>query len=300
MANAPSKRLGKGIGSLLSNKHATDSLGGDGKLWVSRDEIRPNREQPRIALDKGVERLAESLRRHGMMQPILVTHRPEGGYEILAGERRWRAAELAGMKSVPVILREGTLSGDERLELALIENVQREDLDSIEKARGCSRLMTEYQLTQEEVALKLGYQRSTVANLVRLLDLPIEIQHDVSRETISAGHARALLQLRDSPLQAQAWQEIKANDVSVRGAEKLCSTLAKGERSPKHLPRTAKPAWAAELQDRLTRSLGLRAEIKLHGRGGGKLVLHFAELDDLDRLVQGINLPSEMEDLTAG
>ncbi len=201
MANAPSKRLGKGIGSLLSNKHATDSLGGDGKLWVSRDEIRPNREQPRIALDKGVERLAESLRRHGMMQPILVTHRPEGGYEILAGERRWRAAELAGMKSVPVILREGTLSGDERLELALIENVQREDLDSIEKARGCSRLMTEYQLTQEEVALKLGYQRSTVANLVRLLDLPIEIQHDVSRETISAGHARALLQLRDSPLQ---------------------------------------------------------------------------------------------------
>lgn len=300
MANPSSKRLGKGIGSLLSNRHATDSVGGDGKLWVSRDDLQPNSEQPRLAVDKGIERLAESLRRHGMMQPIVVTMRPEGGYEILAGERRWRASELAGMKSVPVILREGTLSGDERLELALIENIQREDLDSIEKAKGCARLMSEYKLTQEDVATKLGYQRSTVANLVRLLELPAEIQADVSRETITAGHARALLKLQGTPLQAQAWQEIKAGEMSVRGTEKLCATLSKGERAPKHVARNAKPAWAAELQDKLTRSLGLRAEIKLHARGGGKLVLHFAELDDLDRLVQSVDMPSEMEELLQG
>jgi ParB family chromosome partitioning protein len=300
MANPSSKRLGKGIGSLLSNRHASESAGGDGKLWVSREDLQPNSEQPRLAVDKGIERLAESLRRHGMMQPIVVTQRADGGYEILAGERRWRASELAGMKSVPVILREGTLSGDERLELALIENIQREDLDSIEKAKGCARLMSEYSLTQEDVAAKLGYQRSTVANLVRLLELPEEIQADVSRETISAGHARALLKLQGTSLQAQAWQEIKAGEMSVRGTEKLCATLAKGERAPKHIARSAKPAWAAELQDKLTRSLGLRAEIKLHARGGGKLVLHFAELDDLDRLVQSVHIPSEMDELLQG
>ncbi|MCP4771116.1 MAG: ParB/RepB/Spo0J family partition protein [Planctomycetes bacterium] len=297
MVNPSSKRLGKGIGSLLSNRHATDVEGSEGKLWVSRELLTPNSEQPRVAVDKGVERLAESLRRHGMMQPIVVTVQSDGSYEILAGERRWRASELAGMKSVPIIVREGSLSGDEKLELALIENIQREDLDSIEKAKGCARLMSEYNLTQEDVAAKLGYQRSTVANLVRLLDLPVEIQDDVSRETITAGHARALLKLQDTPLQAQAWQEIKAGEVSVRGAEKLCASLAKGGREPKHMPRASKPAWAAELQDKLTRSLGLRAEIKLHARGGGKLVLHFAELDDLDRLVREVDMPSELEEL---
>ena len=300
MANPSSKRLGKGIGSLLSNRHATEAESGDGKLWVSREDLKPNSEQPRLVVDKGIERLAESLRRHGMMQPIVVTQHVDGSYEILAGERRWRASELAGMKSVPIIVREGSLSGDERLELALIENIQREDLNSIEKAKGCARLMAEYKLTQESVAQKLGYQRSTVANLVRLLELPEEIQEDVSRETITAGHARALLKLQDTSLQAQAWQEIKSGEVSVRGAEKLCSTLAKGGREPKHQPRSAKPAWASELQDKLTRSLGLRAEIKLHARGGGKLVLHFAELDDLDRLVQGVDMPSEMEELLQG
>ncbi|MDP7061496.1 MAG: ParB/RepB/Spo0J family partition protein [Planctomycetota bacterium] len=300
MANPSSKRLGKGIGSLLSNRHASDVEGSEGKLWVSRDLLKPNSEQPRVAVDKGVERLAESLRRHGMMQPIVVTAQSDGNYEILAGERRWRASELAGMKSVPIIIREGSLSGDERLELALIENIQREDLDSIEKAKGCARLMSEYNMTQEDVATKLGYQRSTVANLVRLLELPAEIQGDVSRETITAGHARALLKLQDSPLQAQAWQEIKAGEMSVRGAEKLCVALAKGNREPQHKPRTAKPAWAAELQDKLTRILGLRAELKLHARGGGKLVLHFSELDDLDRLVQSVDMPSELEELMQG
>lgn len=291
------KRLGKGIGSLLSNRHGSEEAGGDGKLWIPLEDLQPNQEQPRIAVDKGVERLSESLRRHGMMQPIVVTHRTEGGYEILAGERRWRAAKLAGLTSVPVIIREGTLSGDERLELALIENVQREDLDPIEKATACERLLSEYGLTQEQVAEKLGYQRSTVANLVRLLDLPQDIREDVSRETISAGHARALLKLQDSPLQNQAWQEIRSGELSVRAAETLCGQISKGERAPKHTAKGSKPAWAEEFQEKVSRRLGLRAELKLHAKSGGRLILHFAEIDDLDRLGQDLNLPTETEEL---
>ena len=294
------KRLGKGIGSLLSNRHGTEEAGGEGRLWAQHDQLHPNEEQPRIDVDKGIERLAESLRKHGMMQPIVVTQQEDGQYQILAGERRWRAAELAGFKSVPIVLREGTLSGEERLELALIENIQREDLDPIEKAKACARLSSEYQLTQEEIALRLGYQRSTVSNLVRLLELPTEIQGDVSRETISAGHARALLKLQESPLQAQAWKEIKVGGLSVRGAEALCGQLLKGSRSPKHAARKNRPAWAEELQEKFSRRLGLRSELKLHARGGGRLILHFSEIDDLDRLGKDLRLPTEAEELLEG
>jgi len=291
------KRLGKGIGSLLSNRHAQDNTATDGRMWVPVEELQPNPEQPRVALDKSVSSLSESLRKHGMMQPIVVTLDDEGRYQILAGERRWRAAQLAEMKSVPVVLREGRLSGEELLELALIENIQREDLDAIEKARGCARLAETYQLTQEEIASRLGYQRSTVANLVRLLDLPEHIQEDVSRETISAGHARALLKLQGNPVQDQAWRELRKGGESVRQAEELCARLAKGERPPKHAARSRKPAWASELQEKLSRRLGARAEIKLHARGGGKLILHFGEIDQLDALSRELGLPDEVSEL---
>jgi len=291
------KRLGKGIGSLLSNRHAQDNETGDGRLWVPVEDLQPNPEQPRVALDKSVERLSESLRKHGMMQPIVVTRDAQGQYQILAGERRWRAAQLAQMKSVPVVLREGSLSGEELLELALIENIQREDLDAIEKAKGCARLADTYKLTQEEIAERLGYQRSTVANLVRLLDLPDHIQEDVSRETISAGHARALLKLQGNPVQDQAWREVRAGEVSVRETEQLCARLAKGERPPKHAANPRKPAWANDLQERLSRRLGAKAELKLHARGGGKLILHFQEVDQLDQLSKDLGLHDEVSEL---
>lgn len=291
------KRLGKGIGSLLSNRHAQDNEAGDGRLWVPVGELQANPEQPRVALDKSVERLSESLRKHGMMQPIVVTRDAQGQYQILAGERRWRAAQLAQMKSVPVVLREGNLSGEEMLELALIENIQREDLDAIEKAKGCSRLAGTYGLTQEEIAERLGYQRSTVANLVRLLELPEHIQEDVSRETISAGHARALLKLQGAEVQDQAWREVRGGGHSVRDTEQLCARLAKGERPPKHKENVRKPAWANELQEKLSRHLGAKAELKLHARGGGKLVLHFQEVDQLDRLTQNLGLRDEVSEL---
>lgn len=300
MATKSPKRLARGINSLISNNHGSEELAGDGRLWVAWETLEASSEQPRKDLDRGLDRLAESLRRHGMMQPIVVTRSGEGKYEILAGERRWRAARKAGLKQVPVVVREGRLAGDERLELALIENIQREDLDAIERAKGCARLMSEYGMTQDAVAERLGYQRSTVANLVRLLELPPEIQGDVSRETLTAGHARALLRLQGEGAQSQAWQEIKRDNLSVRGAEALCAALAKGGREPKHRPRQNKPAWVAELQEKLTRRLCSRAEIKVHARGGGKLILHFQELDELDRLSRELDLPSEVDELLEG
>ena len=290
-------KLGKGLNSLLSNRHASEVSDGDGRRWAAVDALRSSSEQPRRALERGLEALSESLRRHGMMQPIVVTELEPGSFEILAGERRWRAARLAGLKSVPIVIREGVRDGGERLELALIENIQREDLDSIERALACERLLETYGMTQEQVAERLGYQRSTVANLVRLLELPQAIQDDVSRETITAGHARALLRLQGSTLQEEAWKSIKEDGLSVRGAEQLCASLEAGKRTPKHQPRPRKPSWAQDMQEKISRALGSRAEQKLHARGGGKVLLHFSDLDELDRLTKGLGLRSEVEEL---
>ena len=235
-----------------------------------------------------------------MMQPILVTRLPDGRWEILAGERRWRAAQLAGMKNVPILVREAPADRGERLELALIENIQREDLNPIERAQACHRLIHEHGYTQDRVAERLGYQRSTVANLVRLLELPAELQEDVSRETLTAGHARALLQLQGSPLQSEARKRIIEESQSVRQAEELCKKWAAHGAHPKHQSRPRKPSWAADLQEKTSRALGVRAELTLLARGGGKLILHFQDLDQLDRLTRALSGPSEAEELLEG
>jgi ParB family chromosome partitioning protein len=290
-------KLGKGLNSLLSNRHASEATESDGRRWVETSKLQANTEQPRKAVERGLPELAESLRRHGMMQPIVVTELPGGAFEILAGERRWRAAQLAGLKSVPVVLREGVRDGGERLELALIENIQREDLDPMERAQACERLLETYGLTQAQVAERLGYQRSTVANLVRLLELPTTIQEDVSRGTLSAGHARALLRLQGMPNQAEARELILKEEMSVRAAEALCAKWADGKGATPHRARPRKPAWAQDMQEKLNRRLGLRSELRLHAKGGGKLVLHFSDLDQLDRLSDDLGLRSEAEEL---
>ena len=297
---AAQRKLGKGLGSLLANRHGSDE--GGGPLWLDLEELEPSDQQPRMDVERGLEGLAESLRRHGMMQPILVTQDQEGRYRILAGERRWRAARIAGMKRVPVLVREGVQDAGERLELALIENVQREDLDPIERAQACRRLLEEHGYTQELVAERLGFQRSTVANLVRLLDLPEEVQADVSRGTLTAGHARALLQVQDPTLQDEARRRITEDRLSVRQAEDLCRQMAKkGAAPPRHRAKPRKPAWVADLQEKLARHLGVRAELNLKVRNGGKLVLHFQDLEELDRLVQALGLESrEAEELLEG
>jgi ParB family chromosome partitioning protein len=204
------------------------------------------------------------------------------------------------MKSVPVLERAEPANLGERLELALIENIQREDLNPIERALACQRLIQEHGYTQERVAERLGYQRSTVANLVRLLELPAELQADVSRETISAGHARALLQLQGTPLQEEAKRRIVEEELSVRQAEHLCKTWAENGATPRYHARPRKPSWLADLQEKLTRELGVRAELSLHAKGGGKLVLHFQDLDQLDRLAQRFGGVTEAQELLEG
>ncbi|MCH2111655.1 MAG: ParB/RepB/Spo0J family partition protein, partial [Planctomycetes bacterium] len=206
-------------------------------------------------------------------------------------------AQGAGMKKVPILVREGLRSEAERLELALIENVQREDLNPIERATACRTLMADFGLSQQEVAEGLGYERSTIANLVRLLELPDEIQVGVSRETISAGHARALLRVADPALQAAVYQRIQAEGLSVRKAETLAAAAAKGKLTPAHRPRPRQAAWVTQLQEKLTRAVGSRAEIRTRRGGGGRLVFHFQDLDELDRLTQGFALPGEAEEL---
>lgn len=292
------KKLGRGLSSLLASRHAEEEAGDQSALWVAIDQLTPNRKQPRADVEKGVDRLAESIRRHGVMQPIVVTPLAPERYEIVAGERRWRAARKAGLAKVPVIVREAVTSDLERLELALIENVQREDLNSIERAKACRELVATYRLTQEDVAERLGFERSTVANLVRLLDLPESIQAAVSRETISAGHARALLRLQGHPRQPAAFEQMVREGWSVRQAEAICAQWAEAEgASPAHRARPRNPAWVRDLQERLTRGLGLRTEVRLLQRGGGRLVLHFQALEDLDRVVQRLDLPSEAREL---
>lgn len=296
------RKLGRGLGSLLSARHGLESTEseGDGRIWAPLEDLSPSSEQPRRDLDRNLEGLAESLRRHGMMQPILVTRLPNGQWEILAGERRWRAAKLAGMKNVPILERAAPADRGERLELALIENIQREDLNPIDRAQACQRLIQEHGYMQDHVAERLGYQRSTVANLVRLLDLPPELQADVSRETLTAGHARALLQLQGNPLQLEARKRLIDEGLSVRQAEELCKLWAAQGASPKHQARPRKPSWVADLQEKASRALGVRTEIKLLARGGGKLILHFQDLDELDRLTRELGGPSEAEELLEG
>lgn len=299
---AQSRKLGRGLGSLLSTRHGLEEPKpeADGRHWAAIEDLKPSSQQPRKDLERGLDSLAESLRRHGMMQPILVTQATDGKFEILAGERRWRAARKAGLKQVPILVRQATQSEGERLELALIENVQREDLNPIERAGACERLIEEHGYSQELVADRLGYQRSTVSNLLRLLDLPEELQADVSRETLTAGHARALLQLQGTPLQAEARKRILEEGLSVRQTELLCKEWSTKGATPKHRARPRKPAWVVDLQDKVQRRLGVRTELVLHSKGGGKLTLHFQDLDQLDRFTERLSAESEASELLNG
>jgi ParB family chromosome partitioning protein len=299
---AQPRKLGRGLGSLLSTRHGQDEAAqpAEGRVWAALEDLRPSQEQPRRDFERGLNGLAESLRRHGMMQPILVTLAPDGKYEILAGERRWRAARIAGLKQVPIMVRQGTESPGERLELALIENIQREDLNPIERAQACTRLVEEHGYTQDLVADRLGYQRSTVSNLMRLLELPESLQADVSRETLSAGHARALLQLQGTPLQAEARKRVLDEGLSVRQTEQLCKEWSKSGASAKHRARPRKPAWVVDLQEKVSRRLGVRTELLLLTKGGGKLILHFQDLDQLDQMTQRLGGTSEASELLEG
>ena len=277
--------LGKGLGAIFIENDNEESNGAV-KLKIS--EIEPNRSQPRKDFDEeALSELADSISKHGLLQPILVRPLTLGGYEIVAGERRYRASRMAGLTEVPVIIRE--LSEAETMELALIENLQREDLTPLEEAEGYQALMSEHGMTQEEVARQVGKSRPAVANAVRLLGLPRELAQYVEADIISAGHARALLGLSDPEEMKAVADKVAQRQLSVRQTEELVRQINKAkpeqENPPQALPDVDYSAIAAkELED----SLGRKVKI-VSGKRKGKLELEYYGVDDLNDLLEALH-----------
>ncbi len=282
------KALGRGLDALLPPPApqapppgivAIDDPPGAVITEVDIDRVRPNARQPREEFkDEALDSMAASLREHGMLQPLLVRQHGEN-YEIIAGERRWRAAQRAGWRRVPVVVREATTV--EALELALIENIQREDLNALEEARAYEFLASEAGLTQEQVAERVGRDRSTVANYIRLLSLPERVQELVVAGALSMGHARTLLGLKDRGAQVRLAEAIGAGGLSVRQTE---SRVRRERQAKKGAgPQAVDPDTVAA-QDRLSRSLG--APVKIRGKEKGRIEIRFTSLDELNRLYE--------------
>jgi ParB family chromosome partitioning protein len=252
------------------------------------DKVRPNPFQPRKNFDEAaLAELAQSLRSHGMLQPIVVRH-SGSGFELIAGERRWRAARIAGLSELPAVVRAGVTDND-MLELALIENLQREDLDAIERARGFRAMMQSLAITQEETAKRVGLQRATVANHLRLLDLPQPVQDAVSKGLLSMGHAKAILGLTVTREQVAAMERAVREGLSVRqleslGRERKGVGKSVGAESGKSL--IPHQPWIAEVESRLRESLGTRVAIQNSKGYRGKIVIDYFDRPTLERLCQ--------------
>jgi len=279
------RRLGRGLESLLGRGEEAETAqeGGDiGARQVALSSIRANPMQPRLGFEeREMSELVESVRSVGILQPLIVRRRGEG-YEIIAGERRFRAAQLIGLETVPIIERE---AGDEdMLTLALVENLQREDLNPMEKAKGFHDLIERFEITQEEAARRLGKDRSTIANFIRLLDLPESVQHVVSRGTISMGHARALLGIPHASAQQAMALRIEEEGLSVREVERLVAQLRTPKSKAKSAPKRPKPSHIRDLEDRLRERLGTKVALDASGKKG-RITIHFFNDDDLQRVL---------------
>ncbi len=283
------RRLGRGLEALIP---ALDPEPAGGVEHIPLKQIELNPEQPRFEIDpEKLEQLADSIRASGVIQPVVVRPAASGPglYQIVVGERRLRAARMAGLDSVPALVRD--VPDDKMLELALVENIQRADLNPVEKAQAVRRMVSELDLTQEEAGKRLGLKRSTIANMLRLLELSDELQEMVSRGTLSAGHARALLAVDDEAARARFAARIVAEGLSVRQAERLAATGGGGRRA-KRL-RAPSPN-VVQLEEALSSALGAQVEIK-QKRKGGKIVVHFRDHDDFERLYESITGSSTEE-----
>ena len=248
---------------------------------IDIDLLTPNPRQPRVQIDEQrLEELAQSIRSNGVLQPILVRH-VQGRYEIVAGERRWRAAQRAGLLKVPITVRE--VADDKLLEVALVENVQRENLNAIEEAQAYRRLADELQWSQETIAAAVGKDRATIANYIRLLRLPAEVRNEVAAGAIAMGHARALLALSDDAAQRRIGREIVSRGLSVRETEALVRRESTPPAPPPPAPKPDPNTRAAE--DQLKRALGTRTRIIRKGQGG-RIEIDFANEDELHRLFE--------------
>lgn len=278
--------LGRGLDALLSNKVAIEPPTNQAALKkILLDQIQPGRYQPRQHMDQAaLEDLAASIKNQGLIQPIVVRRIELDRYELIAGERRWRACQLVGTMDIPAIVRD--IPDQAAAALSLIENIQREDLNAIEEANALKRLIEEFGLTHQQTADAVGRSRSAMTNLLRLLELPAELKAMVERNELSTGHARTLLGLKDEVLQLKLAERIIAQQLSVRTTEEL----VKQALAPK-VTKTLPPRVDANmrtLQDTLSERLGARVSINHSKRGNGKLVIEYHSLDELDGILSRI------------
>jgi ParB family chromosome partitioning protein len=276
--NGKRKALGRGLSSLIPEAPAEPR---EGLLMIDVDRIAPNRYQPRARFED-LEGLAASIRENGIIQPVVVTE-ADGKFQLVAGERRWRAAQLAGVPRIPAILRKVT--DDRRLELALVENIQRQELNPLEEARAYELLLSDLQLTQQEIARRVGKDRSTIANQLRLLKLPDKVKQMIEEGTLDCGHARAILSLPDPATQTSVAERVARELLTVRETEELVRRLLTGPaRKPAKPPRPVDPN-VRSAEERLTKSLGTKVRI-LPGpkKGTGRIEIDYYSEDELDRL----------------
>lgn len=283
--------LGRGLDALLGDTTLQAQTGGSVNLPIS--QVEPGLNQPRKHFDEeALADLAESIRQHGMLQPLTVRRLASGYYQIIAGERRWRAARQAGLEEVPAII----IEADDRkvMELGLIENLQREDLNPMEEAAGYRTLIQDYGLTQEEAARRVGKSRPAVANALRLLNLEADILEQIRSGALSPGHARAILSLKDGKKRQEAAQKIVSLDLSVRQAEALCRSLGR-EPKPEPPTGTLQVNYVAECEKTLSRRLGRGVKI-VTGKRKGRFELEFYGPEDLQRLYEALQtLPKEAQ-----
>jgi len=254
------------------------------KNTAAIEDLHPGRMQPRGRIDaEGLAELAASIREHGVLEPILVRGRPSGGFEIIAGERRWRAAQQAGLKDVPIFIHD--LGDEAAFEAALVENLQREDLNPMETARAFQRLADDYGYTQETIATKVGKERSTVANALRLLKLPKDVMDLVEAGDLSEGHGRALLSAPNVSSMKKLARSAVSKGWSVRDAERQARRLARGDGDGTATKKPGKSTNVRDLESRLSRALGSSTKIHESGKERGQVRIAYSSFDELDRLI---------------
>lgn len=274
------KRLGRGLAELID----VSGQSAPSVVMLRTDQMRPSRFQPRTAISEtALEELKQSIRRQGVIQPVIVRPLAHGTYELVAGERRLRAAQALGIQDIPAIVR--TLSDQEAIEYSLIENVQREDLNPLEEARAYLRLTEQFGYTQEAVAQTVGKDRATIANALRLLKLPEEIQQGLGDGTITMGHAKALLVVEGQARQLELFRRTKQQALSVRQLEALAGTWQPSKRRRLH---HVEPALKA-LEDELRRALGTKVSL-VSRKKGGRIIIEYFSPEDLDRIVRALGL----------
>lgn len=271
--------LGKGLGALITHSEEVVSRETSGVRKVNINLIKPNRDQPRKYFDEErIKILSESIKEHGVLQPVILKT-IENGYEIVAGERRWRASRLAGLKEIPAVVKD--LEDDQLVQISLIENLQREDLNQIEEALAYNSLIEEYGYTQEKVSQVVGKSRSHIANIIRLLALPEDIKHQIAKDEITGGHGRAMATIHDPVLQRKLTERIIKEELSVREVEKIVASLSgKKAQASQQLSKREFVDMEKRLNDRFASPIRIKS-----GKKKGRIEIEFFNEEDLDRII---------------